>query len=310
MCTGIYHRYGRVRARVSPRHVVVYRTPHRAATLRGWVRVLNRDPYVWVDTECVAAVALQQKQQQHCPELAAFWETAHRARWILEEAINKKFVLWWKHCPCLKSQLTCNPIREISAMAIDDESSSVRSAEEYSASNDRRMSILKSFAACAFFYGAFVTWSNKGVAIVDAGRASHRKLTMMGDSIPEYMEGLMKDLRERQKLFEETPPEEVKYWFEYTGPLQVRYASYALQTFKNPVQLPSQKLTYFVPFRPSSRNISIAFPGLVVRQIILKGETTPVSHPVVLRTCLLEVKSIPSFSGPPPTWATMTSPAT
>jgi hypothetical protein len=35
------------------------------------------------------------------------------------------------------------------------------------------------------------------------------------------MEYLMKDLDARKKLFEETPPEEVKYWFEYTGPLQV-----------------------------------------------------------------------------------------
>jgi hypothetical protein len=35
------------------------------------------------------------------------------------------------------------------------------------------------------------------------------------------MEPLMKDLKERKKLMEETPPEEVKYWFEYTGSLQV-----------------------------------------------------------------------------------------
>lgn len=33
----------------------------------------------------------------------------------------------------------------------------------------------------------------------------------------------MKDLAEREKLWAETPPEEVKYWFEYTGPLQVSY---------------------------------------------------------------------------------------
>ena len=39
---------------------------------------------------------------------------------------------------------------------------------------------------------------------------------------PSYMKGLMEDLKSRKKLMEETPPEEVKYWFEYTGPLQVR----------------------------------------------------------------------------------------
>jgi hypothetical protein len=38
---------------------------------------------------------------------------------------------------------------------------------------------------------------------------------------PSYMKELMEDLKGRKKLMEETPPEEVKYWFEYTGPLQV-----------------------------------------------------------------------------------------
>jgi len=37
------------------------------------------------------------------------------------------------------------------------------------------------------------------------------------------MKALMEDLAARKKLFDETPPEEVKYWFEYTGPLQVSY---------------------------------------------------------------------------------------
>jgi hypothetical protein len=66
-----------------------------------------------------------------------------------------------------------------------------------------------------------MTWNNNGAAVMDAGIATRRRLSVVGDSTPGYMEGLMKDLRERQKLFEETPPEEVKYWFEYTGPLQV-----------------------------------------------------------------------------------------
>lgn len=51
--------------------------------------------------------------------------------------------------------------------------------------------------------------------------AARRQLSAVGDSIPSYMDPLMKDLRERIKLFEDTPPEEVKYWFEYAGPLQV-----------------------------------------------------------------------------------------
>jgi hypothetical protein len=38
---------------------------------------------------------------------------------------------------------------------------------------------------------------------------------------PLYMKSVFNDLKERNKLFDDTPPEEVKYWFEYTGPLQV-----------------------------------------------------------------------------------------
>jgi len=42
-------------------------------------------------------------------------------------------------------------------------------------------------------------------------------------SIPQYMGELMDDLKSRKKLMEDTPPEEVKYWFEYAGPLQKYY---------------------------------------------------------------------------------------
>ena len=65
--------------------------------------------------------------------------------------------------------------------------------------------------------------------MVNDHRRHRRRLTMVGDDVPKYMEPLMKDLRDRQKLFDETPPEEVKYWFEYTGPLQVSQSEiYAL----------------------------------------------------------------------------------
>lgn len=39
--------------------------------------------------------------------------------------------------------------------------------------------------------------------------------------LPSYMSKLADDLRARKKLFDDTPPEEIKYWFEYSGPLQV-----------------------------------------------------------------------------------------
>ena len=60
----------------------------------------------------------------------------------------------------------------------------------------------------------------------DSDRQRHRRLTaVMGDVVPSYMNDLNRDLEARKKLFDETPPEEVKYWFEYTGPLQVRIPS-------------------------------------------------------------------------------------
>jgi len=50
---------------------------------------------------------------------------------------------------------------------------------------------------------------------------NHRRLTaVMGETVPSYMNDLNEDLKARKKLFEDTPPEEIKYWFEYTGPLQ------------------------------------------------------------------------------------------
>jgi len=46
------------------------------------------------------------------------------------------------------------------------------------------------------------------------------------------MDGLMKDLVMREKLWAETPPEEVKYWFEYMGSLQKYYYRYSKERQK------------------------------------------------------------------------------
>jgi len=52
----------------------------------------------------------------------------------------------------------------------------------------------------------------------------HRRLESLvkpaKDYVPSYMDPLMEELKERKKLMEETPKEEIKYWFEYAGPLQ------------------------------------------------------------------------------------------
>ena len=55
-----------------------------------------------------------------------------------------------------------------------------------------------------------------------AQQSIHRRLSEVSEgSMPSYLQPLMDDLEEREKLFRETPEKEVKYWFEYTGPLQV-----------------------------------------------------------------------------------------
>lgn len=85
---------------------------------------------------------------------------------------------------------------------------------------------VKLCAAVAFLYAA-VAKSTSSVRIVDdssemASPSFHgRRLQAVGDEVPVYMKHLMNDLAARKKLFEDTPPEEVKYWFEYAGPLQV-----------------------------------------------------------------------------------------
>ena len=49
--------------------------------------------------------------------------------------------------------------------------------------------------------------------------------TVTAAETPSYMRKLWEDLTARKKLFEETPEEEIKYWFEYAGPLQVSYCT-------------------------------------------------------------------------------------
>lgn len=88
------------------------------------------------------------------------------------------------------------------------------------------LTALKLVAAGAFLFSAVTTYNTHSNGAVAA--EPHRRLTqvVVGDAIPTYMDPLMKDLKERKKLMEETPPEEVKYWFEYTGALQVCSSSW------------------------------------------------------------------------------------
>ena len=53
------------------------------------------------------------------------------------------------------------------------------------------------------------------------GRRQLSVIEQSDNEAPKYMESILEDLEARIKLMEETPPQEVKYWFEYAGPLQV-----------------------------------------------------------------------------------------
>ena len=83
------------------------------------------------------------------------------------------------------------------------------------------MSLLKLALASVFLLSAVSIFQSHAYS----GSFSHRRLTQtsLGDTVPSYMGSLFQELKERKKLMEETPPEEVKYWFEYAGPLQVSY---------------------------------------------------------------------------------------
>ena len=61
------------------------------------------------------------------------------------------------------------------------------------------------------------SYINRGVH----GRRLSSAAKISKENPPSYMTELLEDLKARTKMMEETPPAEVKYWFEYTGPLQV-----------------------------------------------------------------------------------------
>jgi hypothetical protein len=87
---------------------------------------------------------------------------------------------------------------------------------------------LKLLAAAGFAAGALSRYSisteTAHTELSEAEPMPHRRLsevTLVGDAVPPYMDKTLQDLKDRQKLFDETPEKEIKYWFEYTGALQV-----------------------------------------------------------------------------------------
>jgi hypothetical protein len=122
-----------------------------------------------------------------------------------------------------------NTTHPVGIMTMGEQQS--ESTESQATGSSPVWTVLKLCAAGAFFYAA-LTKSTSLAGIVDDDssevltRSFHgRRLQAVGDEVPSYMGPLMNDLVARKKLFEDTPPEEVKYWFEYAGPLQVSRGS-------------------------------------------------------------------------------------
>jgi hypothetical protein len=113
---------------------------------------------------------------------------------------------------------TMAPLQEDADNTTVDNSSKINEIVKESPSS--AMTWLKVAAASVFLLSAVSTYKYQM-----ASSLANRRLTQVssGSSIPSYIKPLMEDLKERKKLMLETPPEEVKYWFEYTGPLQVCY---------------------------------------------------------------------------------------
>ena len=127
--------------------------------------------------------------------------------------------------------------------AVNESKSPTNEADDEPLSSSVTMSLLKLAAASVVLLSAVSIIQSRA----ESGSFSHRRLTQtaLGDTVPSYMGALFQELKERKKLMEETPPEEVKYWFEYSGPLQVSY--------------PQLKLCYFEFFGGNIRTCIIQY---------------------------------------------------
>mmetsp|Transcript_53133 Transcript_53133/g.78852 ORF Transcript_53133/g.78852 Transcript_53133/m.78852 type:complete len:758 (-) Transcript_53133:84-2357(-) len=106
-----------------------------------------------------------------------------------------------------------------------------RGEEQPAASTSKLPSALKLITSAALLFSAVSTYSATFNVTPDnvVDHAGRRRLASVEDKdyVPKYMLPLMKDLKERKKLMEETPKEEIKYWFEYAGPLQKYFYRYS-----------------------------------------------------------------------------------
>ena len=80
---------------------------------------------------------------------------------------------------------------------------------------------VKLLAAVCFCVSAYALYDQQGTEEQQHDEHPSTRRLQEISGAPSYMKPLFQDLDDRKKLFDDTPPEEVKYWFEYSGPLQV-----------------------------------------------------------------------------------------
>mmetsp|Transcript_47007 Transcript_47007/g.56843 ORF Transcript_47007/g.56843 Transcript_47007/m.56843 type:complete len:749 (-) Transcript_47007:160-2406(-) len=93
-----------------------------------------------------------------------------------------------------------------------------------SSSSSRIATASKLLIAATFLLSAARSYTHRQIASLSP--LPRRRLDV-ATGTPSFVKPLLDELTTRVKLFADTPPEEVKYWFEYTGPLQKYYYRYS-----------------------------------------------------------------------------------
>mmetsp|Transcript_24339 Transcript_24339/g.55514 ORF Transcript_24339/g.55514 Transcript_24339/m.55514 type:complete len:204 (+) Transcript_24339:159-770(+) len=86
-----------------------------------------------------------------------------------------------------------------------------------------RTLVTLAISACVLFAAGVKLKEVSHLSHAMEGIVSPRRLSTAFDSDGKHVETLKSELTAREKLFKDAPENEVKYWFEYSGPLQVSH---------------------------------------------------------------------------------------
>lgn len=100
--------------------------------------------------------------------------------------------------------------------------------EELPPTSSGKWTFVKLLLSVGFCFSAYYQLNHQSQSETSNGKDAstngrRRLLQTQNIEVPSYMQSTMADLEARHALFDNTPPQEIKYWFEYAGPLQVRF---------------------------------------------------------------------------------------